>query len=220
MSGKKYIVTGALGCLGQAVCHELEALGHRVAMLDLAPMPENSEFYGIGGIDLADMSQVSAAVTAIVDQFGELDGLVNVAGGFLWELVNSGSVDSWDKMYGMNLRSAFLVNKAAGPYLRQGAAVVNIGAAAALRAAGGMAPYAASKAGVVSLTQSLAEEWREAGVRVNAILPTILDTPANRSDMPEEDWSTWVRPQDAAKVVAFLLSENAMCISGEAIRLS
>ena len=120
----------------------------------------------------------------------------------------------------MNLRSAALSCRAALKHLRAGAAIVNVGAAAAANAATGMAPYAASKAGVMALTQSLADELKAKGVRVNAVLPTIIDTPANRNDMPDADRSAWVRPEAAARVIAFLLSDDAGCVTGTGIPLT
>ena len=105
-------------------------------------------------------------------------------------------------------------------HIGNGGAIVNVGAAAAANPAIGMAPYAASKAGVMALTKSLAEELRERSIRVNAILPTIIDTPANRRDMPDADPSGWVKPEAIAKVVAFLLSDDAAPITGAGIPLS
>jgi len=134
--------------------------------------------------------------------------------------VADGSIESWDRMYGMNLRTAAISSKAALSHLSTGGAIVNVGAAAAADAAMGMAPYAASKAGVMALTQVLADELRDKGIRVNAVLPTIIDTPTNRKDMPEADTAAWVKPEAAAKVIAFLLSDESACVTGVGIKLS
>jgi NAD(P)-dependent dehydrogenase (short-subunit alcohol dehydrogenase family) len=219
MSGK-YIVAGGFGALGRAVCAELAARGSQVAVIDLAPAPV--EFTGIaaGGVDLADEGAVTTAYAKVVGELGGLDGVVNVAGGFLWETVADGSIDSWDRMYRMNVRTAAISCRTSLGHLGRGGAIVNVGAAAASNVAAGMAPYAASKAGVMALTQGLADEVRERGIRVNAVLPTIIDTPVNRSDMPDADTTNWVRPESAAKVVAFLLSVDAGPVTGEGIRLS
>ena len=219
MSGK-YIVAGGFGVLGRAVREALEAQGHKVAVIDLAPVPEGHQGPAQGGIDLIDETRVASAFAALVQQLGGLDGVVNVAGGFLWETVAQGSLDSWDRMYGMNLRTALISSRAALAHLVKGGAIVNVGAAAATNVATGMAPYAASKAGVMALTESLAEELRGAGIRVNAVLPTIIDTPANRADMPDADTSAWVQPSAAAKVIAFLLSGDAACVTGVGVKLS
>lgn len=219
MSGK-YIVAGGFGVLGRAVREALEAQGHKVAVIDLAPVPEGHQGPAQGGIDLIDETRVASAFATLVQQLGGLDGVVNVAGGFLWETVAQGSLDSWDRMYGMNLRTALISSRAALAHLVKGGAIVNVGAAAATNVATGMAPYAASKAGVMALTESLAEELRGAGIRVNAVLPTIIDTPANRADMPDADTSAWVQPSAAAKVIAFLLSGDAACVTGVGVKLS
>ena len=219
MSGK-YIVAGGFGILGRAVVQALEAQGHTVAVADLAPVPDGHKGLAQGGVDLTDEARVASAFTALVEQLGGLDGVVNVAGGFLWETVAQGALDSWDRMYGMNLRTAVISSRAALPHLGKGGAIVNVGAAAASNVAAGMAPYAASKAGVMALTESLADELRGAGIRVNAVLPTIIDTPTNRADMPDADTSAWVQPAAAARVIAFLLSSESACVTGVGIKLS
>lgn len=220
--GKSIIVTGGLGALGRAVVDVLQANGHRVAVVDLAADGGGSSAeLVIGGVDLADADAVEAAFTQVADQFGTIDGLANIAGGFVWEPVAGGNLDNWDRMYAMNVRTAAVASRAALPWLvKQGGAVVNVGAAGAANAAMGMAPYAASKAGVMALTQSLADELRGQKVRVNAVLPTILDSPTNRHDMPDADTSTWVQPATAARAIAFLLSDDSAAITGAGIPLS
>lgn len=216
------VVTGGFGTLGRAVTAELAARGHRVAVVDIASAPDGSTAaLAIGGVDLAEEAAVAAAFDRIVGTLGPIDGLVNVAGGFVWEPVEGGTLDSWDRMYRMNLRTATVATRAILPHLaRPGAAIVNIGAAGSVQPSAGMAPYAASKAGVRALTESLAEELRGKGVRVNAVLPTIIDTPVNRADMPDADTATWVKPEAAAKVIAFLLSAESGAITGASIPLS
>ena len=218
--GRKYIVAGGFGILGKAVCKALEEQGHVAAVIDIAPVPAGHDRPAEGGVDLTDENRVTAAFTALADKLGGLDGVVNVAGGFVWETVADGSLDSWDRMYRMNVRTAAVSSRAALPHLSQGGAIVNVGAAAATNVATGMAPYAASKAGVMALTESLADELRTRQIRVNAVLPTIIDTPTNRADMPDADTSAWVQPAAAAKVIAFLLSEESACVTGVGIKLS
>lgn len=216
------IVTGGFGALGRVVIGELSRRGHRVAAVDMAAAPAQSEAaLALGGIDLADEPAVEAAYAAVAEKLGGVDGLVNVAGGFIWEPIIGGLLDSWDKMYRINLRTAAASSRAALPYLlKQGGAIVNVGAAGAVQPGAGMAPYAASKAGIRALTESLAEELRTKKIRVNAIVPTIIDTPANRASMPDADTGGWVRPEAAAKVIAFLLSEEAGAITGASLTLS
>jgi NAD(P)-dependent dehydrogenase (short-subunit alcohol dehydrogenase family) len=216
------IVAGGFGALGRAVVTLLIERGHRVAVIDMAPAPEGTRADpAIGGVDLADESAVATAFAQAAQAMGAIDGLVNVAGGFIWETVAEGSPASWDRMYRMNVRTAALSCGAILPHLAApGGAIVNVGAAAANNVATGMAPYAASKAGVMALTEGLADELKAKGIRVNAILPTIIDTPANRADMPDADVSGWVTPEAAARVIAFLLSAEAGAVTGVGIRLS
>ncbi|MEN9932783.1 MAG: hypothetical protein RIS17_1356 [Pseudomonadota bacterium] len=216
------IVAGGDGALGRAVVAELAARGTTVAVVDFAPSPDASVAkLAIGGVDLADEAAVSAAYGQVAKELGSVDGLVNVAGGFVCELFEGGSLDQWDRMYRMNVRTAATSCRAALPHLLASrGSIVNIGAASAANAAAGMAPYAASKAGVMALTESLADELRAKGVRVNALLPTIIDTPTNRADMPDADPAKWVQPGDAAKAAAFLLSADAAAITGVGIKLS
>lgn len=216
------VVTGAFGALGREVVAELTNDGHAVAAIDAVPAPAHfAAALVLGGVDLTDEAAVEEAYGKVVSGLGGVEGLVNVAGGFVWEPIDGGSLDSWDRMYRINLRTATTATRAALPHLlRNGGAIVNIGAAGAVQPGAGMAPYAASKAGVRALTESLAEELRSRGVRVNAILPTIIDTPANRADMPDADTSAWVQPRAAARVIAFLLSADSGAITGASIPLS
>lgn len=145
--------------------------------------------------------------------------LVNVAGGFTWETLEGGSIAAWAKMQAMNLTTAATISQLALPELRKSAAgrIVNIGAGAALKAGAGMGAYAASKSGVHRLTEALAEELTGTSVTVNAVLPSIIDTPANRADMPDADYSTWVQPSAIAEVIGFLASDAGRSITGALI---
>lgn len=214
------IVAGGAGVLGQAVVAELRSRGHPVAVVDLSTRVDGAD-KTCAGIDLTDAEAVAAAYRAIADALGGIAAVVNVAGGFVWEKVEGGDIASWDHMYRMNVRTAVVSCGAALPFLAEGGgAIVNIGAAGATQPGAGMAPYAASKAGVRALTESLAQEMKGRGVRVNAVMPTIIDTPANRRDMPDADPAGWVRPQAIAKVVAFLISDEAEAVNGASILLS
>jgi NAD(P)-dependent dehydrogenase (short-subunit alcohol dehydrogenase family) len=122
----------------------------------------------------------------------------------------------------MNLRTAVSASQAALPYLLAAgdARIVNVGAGAAAKAGAGMGAYAASKAGVARFTEALAEELKDRGVTVNAVLPSIIDTAANRADMPKADFSRWVKPEQIADLIAFLLSDRARAITGALIPIS
>jgi NAD(P)-dependent dehydrogenase (short-subunit alcohol dehydrogenase family) len=222
LSGKVLAITGGFGVLGQAVAATMAGYGARLALLDHAPAPTTGQPPGAllyGGIDLAQEETARSTMERVVKEAGRLDGLVNIAGGFRWEKLELGALDSWDFMYRLNLRTAVVSCKAALPHLlRAGnARIVNIGAMGAIKAAAGMGAYAASKAGVAKLTEALADELKDRGVTVNAILPSILDTPKNRVDMPDADYSRWVTPDAVAEVIAFLVSDAARAVTGALI---
>ena len=226
MSTRIVIVTGAFGILGAAVAARFEEQGDRVARIDYAPVPDDAPDsvtgLAIGGVDLADEAQASAAFERVCAELGTPSVLVNVAGGFVWETLADGGAKTWERMFRMNALTATTMCKVALPALSQqaGAAIVNIGAGAAGKADAGMGAYAASKAAVARLTESLAAELAEADVTVNAVLPTVLDTPTNRADMPDADFSQWVMPGDVAQVIAFLASDAARCVSGASVPVS
>ncbi len=209
--GTTMIVTGAAGALGRAVVARLARDGHDVTALDLAETaPGHGEARYIGGVDLTDGDAVSRAFSGL-----ELHGLVNVAGGFVWETTGDGAPETWEHMFRINLLTAATCCRAALPSLRaQRGAIVNVGALASAKAGAGMGPYAASKAGIARLTESLAEEEKDNGIRVNAVLPSIIDTPANRADMPDAEHDRWVTPEALADVIAFLLSADARAVTG------
>ena len=222
LSGKVVAVTGSDGALGQAVAATLAGYGAKLALIAHAReaqgvQPAGSLHYG--GIDLTQEPAVRSVMERIAKDAGRLDGLINVAGGFRWEKLSGGSFESWDAMYKINLKTAVIACQAALPYLVQsgGGRIVNIGAAAAGKAAAGMGAYAASKAGVAKLTEALADELKDRGITVNAILPSTLDTPKNRLDMPDADFTRWVSPAKAAEVIAFLISDNASAVTGALI---
>ena len=218
---RSIIVTGGFGVLGQAVAEAFAAQGDKVARIDFAPSAKLpvAGALDIGGVDLTDGAATSAALEQVVAAHGGIDVLVNVAGGFAWETLNDGSIDTWTKMQAMNLMSNATITKLALPHLiaADEARIVNIGAGAAIKASMGMGAYAASKSGVHRLTEALAEELVGQGVTVNAILPSIIDTPTNRADMPDADFSQWVKPQAIAAVILFLASPAAAPITGALI---
>lgn len=221
MTGRIFVITGASGVLGSAVAKAAAERGARVALIDFADHAEVLKDCGpdalmLGGVDLTDAVAASAAIDAVADRFGGLDALINVAGGFKWETLENSLMVGWHRLFLMNVQTAANSSRAAIPYLRRSAAgrIVNIGANGALKAAAGMGPYAASKAGVHALTESLAEELKADGVTVNAVLPSIIDTPTNRADMPKADFASWVSPSELAAVILFLASEEASAITG------
>lgn len=220
LTGKACIVTGGFGALGAAVVDRLRTCGATVAVIARRPAAQGEMTFG--GVDLADPLGARAAIDAAVERLGSLYALVNVAGAFRWETVADGDIATWDRLYAANLKTALCACKAALPHLAANGRgrVVNIGAASAAKAAAGMGAYAASKAGVAKLTEALSEEVKAKGITVNAVLPSIIDTPANRADMPNADFSRWVKPEAIAAAIAFLLSDDAAAITGALIPVS
>lgn len=226
LNGQVVAVTGGFGSLGVSVARAVAAAGAKVALLDRTDASKAPadipRALALGGVDLGSGAAAKEAIGRIVERFGQLDAVVNVAGGFRWEKVEGGSIDTWDLLYQMNLRTAVTTVQAALPHLLASsqACIVNIGAAAAARAGAGMGAYAAAKAGVAKLTEALAEELKDRAVTVNAVLPSIIDTAVNRADMPNADFSRWVRPEQIADLIVFLLSGRARAITGASIPIS
>ena len=223
LQGRRIAVTGGLGRLGAALGQLLAARGAQVVLIDrhaVAGTPTAAPGTQVlAGVDLADEAAASAGLQRAAVLMGGLDGLVNVAGGFAWEKIEGGHASTWDQQYNTNLRSAVLASQAALPLLlaHPGSAIVNVGAAAARKAGVGMGAYAAAKAGVARFTEALAEEFKGRGLRVNAVLPSVLDTPANRADMPDADPRLWVGTEELARVIAFLLSDEASAVNGASV---
>jgi NAD(P)-dependent dehydrogenase (short-subunit alcohol dehydrogenase family) len=215
MQDKVIVVTGAFGALGSAVSERARIMGAIPVMIDYASAPANlrTDPLVLGGVDLTKLEAASAAIERARREAGRIDALLNIAGGFVWRTLEE-SVGAWERMQALNLATAVNASRAALPHLiESGGAIVNVGAAGALKAGAGFGAYAASKAGVHKLTESLAEELK-GKVRVNAVLPSTLNTEQNRKDMPKADPSKWVQPDDLAKVMLFLASDDARAVTG------
>lgn len=220
LGGKVVAVTGASGALGRTVVRKLRGCNAVVAEIDHAPVPtDNPEPLRFGGSDLAEMGAAEKVFAQIEVKTGRIDALINIAGGFQFQKLEGGSLDQWDSLYRQNLRSAVACCTAILPYLLKGASgrIINLGAAGAEHAGVGMGAYASAKAGVARLTESLAQELKDRGVTANAILPSMLDTPRNRLDMPDADFSRWVPLESVAALMMFLLSDDAAAITGALI---
>lgn len=222
IEGGIVVVTGAAGALGSAVVRRLARDGAAVVALDFAETEKlpTAAAFALGGVDLSNALATVQAFEAIGERFGSIRALINVAGGFAWETIADGSAETWDRLYNLNVRTALNASKAALDLLADGGAIVNVGAGAAARADAGMGAYAASKAGVARLTEALAAELRERRIRVNAVLPSIIDTPANRADMPKADFGKWVTTDELANTIAFLVSGEASGITGASVPVS
>lgn len=220
MSNRVTVITGASGVLGQALAEAALNRGDIVAAIDHGPAhrPDDSSWMNLGGVDLTDPTATQAAMDAVAERFGGIDHLLNAVGGFVWQ-TTEGPLENWDRMHRMNLTTVLNACRAALPHLTASTAgrIVNVGALGALQAGNGMGAYAASKAGVHKLTEALADETRALPLTVNAVLPSIIDTPANRADMTDADFSTWVQPQELATVMLFLASDAASGVTGALI---
>lgn len=219
MQGKVIVITGGFGGLGHAVSNVARAAGATTVLIDYAPASTSSPdgAIALGGVDLTKPEAAEAAMKAARDAAGRIDALLNIAGGFTWTSVADGGIDQWEKMFAINTKTAVNASKAALPYLVESkGAIVNVGANGALKAGAGFGPYAASKQGVHKLTEAMAEELK-GKVRVNAVLPSTLDTEANRKDMPKADFSAWVKPENLARVMLFLASDDAYEVTGALI---
>ena len=229
LPGKVMAVTGGFGNLGIAVGVAAAEAGAHVALIGRSDAPSAGKLPAalssallLGNVDAASFEAAQQALAAVTQRFGGLDILANVAGVFRWQTLGDGDLANWDLLYTVNLKTAVATSKAALPHLRArgGGRIINVGAAAAAKAGKGMGPYAASKAGVAKLTESLAEEVKDLGINVNAVLPSIIDTPANRADMPAADFSRWVTPQALADVIVFLASDAARAVTGVLLPVS
>jgi NAD(P)-dependent dehydrogenase (short-subunit alcohol dehydrogenase family) len=226
--GKVVMVTGAAGNLGAAVAASFAALGARLALLDhsaerLGRTRDDLDLPSptlLLPTDLTSTDSVAAAADRTVAQLGRVDVLANIAGGFtMGPALHETDDEDWDLMMRLNARSVFNTCRAIVPHmLRQGAGrIINVSARAALEGKARMGPYCASKAAVLTLTESLAAEHRLDGINVNCILPGTIDTPQNRAAMPDADFSRWVPPAALADVVVFLASEASRAVTGAAI---
>lgn len=223
MDGKVIVVTGASGALGKVVAASALARGARVAGVDhaasdVAATPNRIE---LGGVDLTDAAQAKTAIDAAASHFGRLDALINIAGGFAFEAIAEGDPKTWQRMYALNVLTALNAAQSAIPHLATSGAgrIVNVGALGALQASSGMGAYAASKAGVHRLTEALAAEWK-GKITVNAVLPSIIDTAANRASMPNADFAKWVTPEELANVILFLAGDAASAVTGALLPVS
>jgi NAD(P)-dependent dehydrogenase (short-subunit alcohol dehydrogenase family) len=214
------LVAGGTGALGTAVVDELLEAGYAVTSTWIVP----NELEGIeerDGLSLveADLTDPDAAAAAVASA-GDLAGVVNLVGGFsAGPKVHETDPADFEKQMRLNVTPAFLLARAAMPRLveRGGGAFVCVSTRAALRPFPGAAGYVTSKAAVLAFVKALDADYRDDGVRCNAVLPSVIDTPANRAAMPDSDWSKWVSPAEIARVIRFLVSEDSKPVSGAGV---
>ncbi|WP_282610191.1 SDR family NAD(P)-dependent oxidoreductase [Pelagibius sp. Alg239-R121] len=220
---KTVVVTGAAGNLGQAVAAAFAAEGAQLILVDVDAArldevyPGSSARRGKLAVDLRDEAATAAALAEVLPDGRACDVLCAIAGGFhMGEAVHETSAEVWDLMLGLNAQTLLNAVKALVPgMVAQGQGrVVTVGAAAARSGVAGMGAYTATKSVVMRLTEAMAGELAGKGVTVNAVLPSIIDTPQNRAAMPKADPANWVAPADLASVVTFLASAEARAVSG------
>jgi NAD(P)-dependent dehydrogenase (short-subunit alcohol dehydrogenase family) len=219
------LVTGASGGLGGAVTEAFLADGWRVVAASRSGRPQGSDAAGdrlqVAAADLAEPADVAATVAAATQDAGApLRALVNLIGGFsIGGRVHETPVEDLERQLALNLRPTWLVTRAVLPHLVAGGggAVVCMSSRAAVAPFRGGAGYAAAKAAVLAFAQAVAVEYRADGVRCNAVLPSVIDTPANRAAQPDADFSRWVPPPQVAAVIRFLCGEDSAPTSGAAI---
>ena len=227
--GQVVLVTGGTGALGSAVARAFIREGATVAVsyrtareyddLQSSLAADGARLRG-QPIDVTSEAEMLRMTASIEAEFQRLDVLVNTAGGYsggpkLWE-IESGDLD---RMLNVNLRSAFVTSRSVLPiFLRQGrGCIVNVAAKAAVDQPGGAGAYVAAKAAALAMMHSLAMDLKGTAIRVNSVLPATIDTAANRRDMPRANSATWTKPEDIARVILFLCTEDAQAINGAAI---
>jgi NAD(P)-dependent dehydrogenase (short-subunit alcohol dehydrogenase family) len=222
LEGQVAIVTGADGGLGTPVTRALLAAGATVvgiARSISAGPAHDGHFYPVSA-NLLHREEVASLVTRVTDQFGKIDILVHVMGGFAGGTSVAGTDDAtWQKMIDMNLNAAFYVLRAVIPVMRQAGhgRIIAIGSKHALHPAPNVAAYAASKAALVSLVQTVALENKDKNIRANVILPGTMDTPGNRTAMPKANFAKWVKTAHVAELVLLLAGDGGDDITGAAI---
>ena len=217
------LIAGGTGALGSAVVRDLLDAGHDVTVtwiVDRELERARDELGDRVEFVRADLMDPAGGADEAVASVADLEAVVDLVGGFSsGPLVHETSWDDFERMLRLNLAPAFTLAHAAMPRLveRGGGAFVAVSARAALRPFSGAAGYITAKAAVIAFIQALDAEYRKQGVRANAILPSVIDTPANRRDQPDADHSNWVQPAEIARVVRHLVSDDAAVTSGGAI---
>jgi NAD(P)-dependent dehydrogenase (short-subunit alcohol dehydrogenase family) len=223
------LITGGTGALGRAVTGAFVEAGATVAVTfrKESEVPETRAALADRGqapifiqTEVSREAEVQRAVETVAKRFGRLDILLHLAGGYVGDVpVAEMPEETWDRMLASNLKSAFLCCKHAVPVMQTNrwGRIVTVSSRAAVKVFPGIAAYAAAKAGLLALTEVLAAEVRADGITVNSVLPSVIDTPANRRAMPDADPSPWVKPEEIARLMLFLCTDAAREISGAAI---
>jgi NAD(P)-dependent dehydrogenase (short-subunit alcohol dehydrogenase family) len=228
LKNKIAIVTGGTGALGKAITMAFLEEGAKLVctyILDkekkqcLSLTKNHKDKIVFIRADVTKEKDVLNLITNTIRKFKRVDILVNVVGGFAYSYIKDTDERTWDLMANLNLKSAFLCSKYVLPLMieQNHGKIINISSRPALKGSAGVGAYSASKAGVLNLTETIADEVKDYGINVNAVLPSTIDTPANRRDMPEADFSKWVKPKEISRVIVFLSSDDSKPISGAGI---
>jgi len=219
LDGKVVIVTGGSGALGGTVVPAFIAAGARVVTAARDPASTSTKDHVVMKADVANEADCRRLVEEVIKREGRIDALANLVGGFASGRVAETDAALWHRMLTMNLTAAFFLSKAVLPHMseRRTGRIVHVAARAAIDPFPGAAAYVVSKAGLAALIRTLAIEVAGSGVTVNGVLPTTIDTPANRTAMPDADPSKWVKPGSIAQLIGFLVSEGAGQINGALI---
>jgi NAD(P)-dependent dehydrogenase (short-subunit alcohol dehydrogenase family) len=219
LDGKIVLVTGGSGALGGTVVPAFVAAGARVVTADRHPASTRTDDHVAMKVDVTNEVECRRLVEEVVTKEGRIDALANLVGGFAAGRLVETDATLWHRMLTLNLTAAFLLSKAVLPHMseRRTGRIVHVTARAAVDPFPGAAAYVVSKAGLAALIRALATEVAGSGVTVNGVLPTTIDTPANRAAMPNADPSRWVNPESIARLIGFLVSDAAGQINGALI---
>jgi NAD(P)-dependent dehydrogenase (short-subunit alcohol dehydrogenase family) len=229
VTGRVVLVTGGTGALGRAVTGAFVEAGEAVAVTfrTESEVPESRAALANHGqapifiqADVSREAEVQRTMESVAKRLGRIDVLLHLVGGYVGDLpVAQMPEETWDRMLATNLKSAFLCCKHVVPVMRANrwGRIVTVSSRAAVKVFPGISAYAAAKAGLLAFTEVLAGEVRDEGITVNTVLPSVIDTPANRRAMPDADPSPWVKPEEIARLMLFLCTDAAKEISGAAI---
>jgi NAD(P)-dependent dehydrogenase (short-subunit alcohol dehydrogenase family) len=229
LTGKVVAITGASGNLGSATSDKFLELGSKLALIDRATdrlqerygeIVSTSDIYLSPPVDLTESDQVETIASEIIDQFGQIDVLINITGGFQGgKLVHETSSAMLVSLYELNVITMVNTSQAVIPYMieKGSGSIINIGSRSGLKGTTKSGAYAAAKSAVIRLTESMSAELKHKGIRVNCVLPGTIDTPSNRKDMPKADFSRWVAAEALANLITFLGSDKSLAITGASI---
>jgi len=227
--GKAVLITGGTGALGRQISLSFLKSNAAVSITHVTDKEIQQLESTLGDLmknvvlikaDIGDESQIKNLVSDVVKKYGRIDILINVVGGYLGgKKVTEMTEKEWDLMMNLNLKTAFLISKhVVEQMVKQGSGkVVHVAARLGLKGIAGNSAYGASKSGLIRLVESLSDEVKDKNINVNCIMPSIIDTGANRKDMPDADFSKWVKPSEIARVMLFLASDDSKPIHGAAI---